>query len=115
MTRPLTATIHHAALRSNFEVARHRAPHAKIMAIVKANAVLHLDKTARLQTVCCNDDPVLEEILREYFALSGVPVLCNTSANHNGRGFFPDVASAMDWGHIDLIWSQGTLYRKVPA
>ena len=75
-------------------------------------AVLHLDGTARLQTVCEADDPDLTEVLREYHRLSGIPVLCNTSANHNGRGFFPDVASAARWGRVDMIWSAGVLYEK---
>lgn len=75
-------------------------------------AVLHLDGTARLQTVSTNDDPTLETILREYHRLSGVPVLCNTSANLNGSGFFPDAASAMAWGGVDFVWEEGTLYRK---
>lgn len=76
-------------------------------------AVLHLDGTARLQTVTQEDDPVLERILRAYHALSGVPVLCNTSANDRGRGFFPDAASAMAWDRLDAVWSEGTLYRRV--
>ncbi|MEV8457197.1 carbamoyltransferase N-terminal domain-containing protein [Streptomyces sp. NPDC052095] len=75
-------------------------------------AVLHLDGTARLQTVAEEDDPLLAEVLAEYHLLSGVPVLCNTSANLNGSGFFPDVASAMEWGRVDRIWSEGTLYRR---
>jgi carbamoyltransferase len=75
-------------------------------------AVLHLDGTARLQTVDAADDPELEAVLREYHRLSGVPLLCNTSANHNGRGFFPDVASAAEWGRLDLIWSDGVLYER---
>jgi carbamoyltransferase len=75
-------------------------------------AILHLDGTARLQTVSNDDDPVLAEVLREYHKWSGIPVLCNTSANHNGRGFFPDAASAMEWGRVDLVWSDGILYRK---
>jgi len=76
-------------------------------------AVLHLDGTARLQTVDDDDDdPVLASVLRGYHRRSGVPVLCNTSANRNGRGFFPDVASAMDWGRIPAIWSDQTLYRR---
>lgn len=75
-------------------------------------AVLHLDGTARLQTVSDLDDPNLAAILREYDRLSGVPVLCNTSANHRGRSFFPDAASAMEWGEADLVWSEGTLYRR---
>lgn len=76
-------------------------------------AVLHLDGTARLQTVAVTDDPVLELVLREYHRRSGVPVLCNTSANLNGSGFFPDVASALRWGQIDTVWGEGTLYRRV--
>lgn len=75
-------------------------------------AVLHLDGTARLQTVSPEDDPVLETVLREYHRLSGIPVLCNTSANHNGRGFFPDVASVMAWGRIGQVWSDNTLYTQ---
>jgi carbamoyltransferase len=75
-------------------------------------AIVHLDGTARLQTVSKEDDPVLERVLREYDRLTGIPVLCNTSANHIGRGFFPDVASAMDWGRIDTVWSEGKLYRR---
>lgn len=78
-------------------------------------AVLHLDGTARLQTVSAYDDPDLEAVLRAYHRLTGIPVLCNTSANHNGRGFFPDVASAAEWGRVDRIWSAGVLYEREPA
>jgi carbamoyltransferase len=76
-------------------------------------AVVRLDGTARLQTVGPDDDPFLHEVPSEYHALSGIPVLCNTSANLNGSGFFPDVASAVQWGRVDRIWSAGRLYRRV--
>ena len=75
-------------------------------------AVLHLDGTARLQTVGTADDPDLVTILRAYHEASGVPVLCNTSANLNGHGFFPDAGAAMDWGQVDLVWDTGTLYQR---
>ncbi|WP_234331960.1 carbamoyltransferase N-terminal domain-containing protein [Streptomyces sp. NRRL S-87] len=75
-------------------------------------AVLHLDDTARLQTVGPDDDPTLRAVLTAYHRLSGVPVLCNTSANFNGTGFFPDVASALAWGRVDRVWSDGTLYTR---
>ncbi|MFI9262193.1 carbamoyltransferase N-terminal domain-containing protein [Streptomyces sioyaensis] len=75
-------------------------------------AITHLDGTARLQTVSSQDDPVLAEVLREYHALSGIPVLCNTSANLNGSGFFPDAASVMRWGRTDHVWADGVLYSK---
>ncbi|MFF2079061.1 carbamoyltransferase N-terminal domain-containing protein [Kitasatospora sp. NPDC058162] len=75
-------------------------------------AVLHLDGTARLQTVGAEDDATLRAVLVEYHRLSGVPVLCNTSANHSGTGFFPDLASAMEWGRVDQVWGEGTLYSR---
>ncbi|WP_062346063.1 carbamoyltransferase N-terminal domain-containing protein [Herbidospora yilanensis] len=75
-------------------------------------AIQHLDGTARLQTVTADDDPVLATILREYATWSGIPVLCSTSAGPSGGGFFPDVASAMRWGRVDVIWSDGVLYQR---
>lgn len=75
-------------------------------------AVIHLDGTARLQTIAPQQNPVLARVLAEYDKLSGVPVLCNTSANHKGCGFFPDVYSAAGWGRVDAIWSGSRLYRR---
>lgn len=74
-------------------------------------AVLHLDGTARLQTVAPGSLPY--DIIKAYERHTGVPVLCNTSANHRGKGFFPDVESAMRWGMTPYVWSNNTLYRRV--
>src|SRR5260370_34279364 len=41
MPRPISATIHTAALASNLAVARRHAPKSKIWAVVKANAYGH--------------------------------------------------------------------------
>jgi carbamoyltransferase len=78
----------------------------------KIPAVVHIDGTARLQTVNRQDDPVLAQTLEEYYRLSGIPVLCNTSANLPGRGFFPDVISALSWGRVNKVWSNGVLYER---
>ncbi|GBF74674.1 hypothetical protein PA598K_03033 [Paenibacillus sp. 598K] len=75
-------------------------------------AVIHLDGTARLQTVDPQDNPWLAELLAAYKRLSGIPVLCNTSANHKGMGFFPDVASATAWDGVNYVWSEGVLYER---
>lgn len=75
-------------------------------------AIVHLDGTARLQTIKSTQDTATVRILMHYAELSGVPVLCNTSANLEGRGFFPDVESAAKWGGTKYIWSEGTLYTK---
>jgi carbamoyltransferase len=76
-------------------------------------AICHLDGTARLQTVNESENAVMYKLLTEYKKLSGIPLLCNTSANHNGRGFFPDVASAMEWNKVNYVWSAGVLYEKI--
>jgi carbamoyltransferase len=73
-------------------------------------AVVHHDGTARLQTVGAGNGSRVGEVLREYRDRTGIPVLCNTSANHAGRGFFPDVGSAIEWGQCDYVWSSDTLH-----
>jgi carbamoyltransferase len=75
-------------------------------------AIVHADGSARLQTVG-PDHPVLYRLLTAYQALSGVPVLCNTSANLPGRGFFPDAISAIKWGGVRYVWCDGRLYSDV--
>lgn len=78
--------------------------------LAKIPAICHLDKTARLQTVGEFDNPVVYELLKKYHQLSGIPVLCNTSANLNGSGFFPNLSSAVEWGKVNYIWSNNCLY-----
>jgi carbamoyltransferase len=96
-------------------------PHMLFDHVVRAEwrdripAVLHLDGTARLQTVGPGDDGTLRRVLASYHEHSGIPVLCNTSANLNGSGFFPDVASVFGWGRVGMVWSEDTLYRRVSS
>ena len=80
--------------------------------IDKIPAIMHLDGTARLQTVSSKHNKMLASLLKSYEALSGVPVLCNTSANYNGNGFFPDIQSATEWGGVKYVWGDDTLYFK---
>lgn len=78
-------------------------------------AVTHWDGSARLQTISKTDDVDLWRLLTEYRRLTGIPVLCNTSANLKGRGFFPDVTSAMTWGRVPYIWNGKVLFTKARA
>ena len=73
-------------------------------------AVVHLDGTARLQTVNTQQNPLIAQVLIAYEERTGIPVLCNTSANYKSRGFFPDVLSAAKWGRAKYIWSDSQLY-----
>ena len=78
----------------------------------KIPTVVHLDGTSRLQTVNKTEHPLIYTLLYAYHAISGVPLLCNTSANFKGRGFFPDVQSVVDWGKVNFVWNAGNLYYK---
>jgi carbamoyltransferase len=80
--------------------------------LARVPAILHHDGSARLQTVNAAQNPAVHELLLAYHALSGVPLLCNTSANHKHKGFFPDLASAAAWPGTNLIWSGGRLYTR---
>ena len=46
-------------------------------------AVTHVDGSGRLQTVCKNTNLRFYEIIKEFFNLTGVPMLLNTSFNEN--------------------------------
>jgi carbamoyltransferase len=78
----------------------------------RLSAICHLDGTARLQTVNVRENPEIYSLLKHYSEYSQLPILCNTSANDLGSGFFPDVRSVAEWGHVNYIWSNGTLYTR---
>jgi carbamoyltransferase len=80
--------------------------------VERVPAICHVDGTARLQTLNEQQNPLVYRLIAEYEKLTGVPLLCNTSANLNGSGFFPDVESAMRWGGCNYIYSNGVLYEK---
>lgn len=80
--------------------------------ISRIPAVCHLDNTARLQTVNNRQNPTEFKLLEAYETLSGIPVLCNTSANFKGCGFFPDAESAMRWGEVPYVWADGVMYMR---
>jgi carbamoyltransferase len=48
-------------------------------------AIVHIDGTARLQTVRQEDNPILYALLKEFESLTSVPVLLNTSFNVKGE------------------------------
>jgi carbamoyltransferase len=51
----------------------------------KIPAIVHVDGTARVQTVREDTNPMLYRLLKEFDALTGVPVLINTSFNVKGE------------------------------
>lgn len=52
---------------------------------LKCPAVVHIDGTARPQFVDSKDNPDLYMIIKEYYKMTGIPVILNTSFNIHGE------------------------------
>jgi carbamoyltransferase len=59
-------------------------------------AVVHVDGTARAQTVDPADEPLLARLLDRFAARTGLPVLVNTSLNTAGRPMVDDPRDALE-------------------
>jgi carbamoyltransferase len=59
-------------------------------------AALHVDGSARVQTVDARDEPLLHALLRAFERRSGVPALVNTSLNTRGRPMVDDPRDALE-------------------
>jgi carbamoyltransferase len=80
-------------------------------------AVVHVDGTARVQTVDATTNAVLYRLLKEFDAVTGVPVLLNTSFNVKGEPIVETPQHAMacflETG-IDYLALHDTLISKAP-
>jgi carbamoyltransferase len=59
-------------------------------------AVVHVDGTARIQTVDREQEPLVARLLERFEALTGVPVVVNTSLNTAGRPMVDDPRDALE-------------------
>lgn len=59
-------------------------------------AVIHLDGSARVQTVDNNGD-ILYEIIYAFYKDTGVPILCNTSLNDRGEPIINTITEAFNF------------------
>ncbi|MEV4259354.1 carbamoyltransferase C-terminal domain-containing protein, partial [Spirillospora sp. NPDC049652] len=59
-------------------------------------AVVHVDGTARIQTVDPADKPLVAAVLEEFRARTGLPVVVNTSLNTAGRPMVDDPRDALE-------------------
>ena len=59
-------------------------------------AVVHVDGTARIQTVDPAEEPLVARLLRAFERRTGVPVLVNTSLNTAGRPMVDDPRDALE-------------------
>ncbi|HLL68885.1 MAG TPA: carbamoyltransferase C-terminal domain-containing protein [Micromonosporaceae bacterium] len=69
-------------------------------------AVIHIDDTARVQTVSADTEPLVAEMLRGFERRTGLPVVVNTSLNTAGRPMVDtphDVMELFGSAPIDLL------------
>jgi carbamoyltransferase len=69
-------------------------------------AVVHVDGTARIQTVSREEEPLVARMLDAFEARTGVPVVVNTSLNTAGRPMVDDPRDALECfgsAPIDLL------------
>jgi carbamoyltransferase len=59
-------------------------------------AVVHVDGTARIQTVDARDEPLVAAMLAAFEARTGLPVVVNTSLNTAGRPMVDDPRDALE-------------------
>jgi carbamoyltransferase len=59
-------------------------------------AVVHVDGTARVQTVNPVEEPLVTRLLDAFERLTGLPVLVNTSLNTAGRPMVDDIRDALE-------------------
>jgi carbamoyltransferase len=78
-------------------------------------AVVHVDGTARIQTVDDRTNPEIAALLRAFESLTGVPVLVNTSLNTAGRPMVDDPRDALELfgsAPVDLLVLGPHLVRR---
>ncbi|MFF3842594.1 carbamoyltransferase C-terminal domain-containing protein [Streptomyces sp. NPDC001930] len=87
--RPFAPVIREELLHEYFDAPVPATPYMQFTARCREPeafpAVVHVDGTSRVQSVSRRDHPVLHELLRQWEAESGCPVLLNTSLNSRGE------------------------------
>ncbi len=61
-----------------------------------STAGVHVDGTCRLQTCNARDNPSLYGIIEEFYKITGVPAVINTSFNHRGEPIVCGPEEAID-------------------
>ena len=60
-------------------------------------AVLHLDNSARVQTINSNENPILYDIICKFNEKTSIPILCNTSLNDKGEPIVNRIEEAFNF------------------
>ena len=99
----------------------HIAPYMLLIAEVKENAkneipaTIHIDNTARVQTVSAEMNPNFYSLIHAFYLLTGIPVILNTSFNFAGKPIIETPEDAIDYFFtmsLDGLYLDGDFYLK---
>ena len=99
----------------------HIAPYMLLIANAKENAkeeipaTIHVDNTARVQTVNAEMNPDFYSLIQAFYRLAAVPVILNTSFNLAGKPIVETPADAIDCFltmSLDGLYLDGDFYLK---
>ncbi|MCU1688468.1 MAG: Transferase, partial [Jatrophihabitantaceae bacterium] len=79
--------------------------------------VVHIDGTARAQTVNDRDEPLVAAMLRAFERRTGLPLVVNTSLNTAGRPMVDDPRDALECfgsAPVDLLAIGPFAVRRAP-
>lgn len=78
-------------------------------------SVTHEDGTSRIQTVCQEDNPLFYKLLQEFYSLTNIPMILNTSLNKGGGPIVGHPSQAIDVyenSDLDVLCIGDKLYVK---
>jgi carbamoyltransferase len=88
----------------------------KVLQPEKIPAVTHVDNTARMQTINEEDNKPYYRLIQEFFKITGIPMLINTSYNANGKPIVHSNQQALNAFHtnkgIDILVLNGKIITK---
>ncbi len=118
--RPFAPAILEEEVTRYFENMR-VSPYMLLIADAKENAqdeipaVIHIDNTARVQTVNAEINPDFYQLINEFYRLTNVPVLLNTSFNLTGKPIIEtpeDAVNCFLTMPLDGLYLDGDFYLK---
>ena len=77
-------------------------------------AILHIDKTARIQTVDDNSEDLITVVLKQFNRTYKIPILCNTSLNDKGEPIIESLDQAINFAMrkgINIVYCNGKRYE----
>jgi len=90
-------------------------PIVKAEYLDKMPAITHVDKTARVQTITREQNPLMYDLLTKFKEKTGIGVLLNTSFNVDGKPILSTIAEAFEVfrnTQLDRLYIEGYYFRK---